>query len=366
MIRILHIVTALSLSDGTTAIALKYYRHLDRRRVQCDFLYFTECDSRLREEVHALGGEVFHMDMPRPGLAFWREREAFFQKRQGRYIAIHCHALFAVTLFSGVAKKYGIPHIIAHSHSTSLGNGLVRKCRNSLLVWPIRFLATRRFACSLAAARFMFGASLTAAGKVDILRNAVDCAALRFDPVARARLRAEWQLTEDTLLLGHVGRFSPEKNHAFLLEVFRELRRRRSNVALLLVGDGPLRPALQQQVEEEGLERQVFFTGNRPDVPCLLSAMDVFLFPSRYEGFGAALVEAQAAGLPCVASDVIPEEARLLHTEFLPVGDAAHWADRVCALGKVADRAAAEAVVRQAGFDIREEGDCLSKYYLEL
>ena len=176
---------------------------------------------------------------------------------------------------------------------------------------PCKLFATHWLACGEAAAINGWGKSAVKKGKVTILPNAINPERFKFNESARREIRAKHGIDEDDFVVGHVGRFYPQKNHEFLINVFSELHKQRANAKLLLLGDGPLQEKIRQEVETLGLTGSVIFAGLQKDPALFYSAMDVFAFPSLWEGLGIALLEAQYNGLPCVVSDVVPKEVEV-------------------------------------------------------
>ncbi len=326
MVRILHIVHAITRGGGLSNVVMNYYRNMNREKIQFDFLYFREVEDDFRSEIESLGGRCFYMAEPSLSLSFFKERESFFREHRGEWLAIHCHALFAVCIFAKVAKKYGVKSVIAHSHSAGYGIGkIIKKTRNIAFVSQARKLSDIHLACSHDAAEFMFGKNKIASGEVTIIKNAINCHDFIFSYEARIRIRNSLFINDETILIGHVGGFASQKNHVFLINIFSELQKRRPDSALLLVGGegitaGSTKKIVLDKVRQCGLEKKVIFAGLRNDVNELLSAMDIFVFPSLFEGLGLSLVEAQVAGLQCFVSDVVPSEVKVTdNLTFLPL-----------------------------------------------
>ena len=203
-------------------------------------------------------------------------------------------------------------------------------------------------------------------GKVSVLKNAIDIKNFCFSEETRKKYRQELGI-DDQLLIGHVGRFQTQKNHDFLVDIFYEISKKDSSAKLLLVGEGPLQEKIKDKVAGLGITDCVIFAGVRDDVANLMQAMDVFLFPSLFEGLGIVLVEAQAAGLPCVASKtVIPEEVRLTEEfEFIDLEESAQvWAERVLGIKGTENRLDGQDKVLKAGYDIKTSAKELETFYL--
>jgi glycosyltransferase involved in cell wall biosynthesis len=239
-----------------------------------------------------------------------------------------------------VAAATGVPVRIAHIHNDRGGEpaSAVRRGYRRLMRASILRFATHGFAPSAGAARFLFGARWRADRRWRVQPYGLDLAPFRRAP-ERARLRAELGIPADALVVGHVGRFDPQKNHALLLRILGRWLALDARGFALLVGDGPLRAKIMATAGQDGIARRVAFAGMRADVPDLmLAAMDAFVFPSRYEGLGLALIEAQAAGLPCVVSNAVPPEAAVLPDRVWRVALDAPLCEWVAAIGAALDQ----------------------------
>ena len=338
MIKILHIVHALTRGGGLSNFVMNYYRNIDREKIQFDFIYFKEVESDFKDEITELGGHYYKMTQPSRNLKFLKERKEFFKAHQGEYTALHCHALFAVSFYASTAKKYGTENIIAHAHTNSYGSGTLRHIRNYFLVKSAKHKATHYMACSKDAAIFMFGETMVDNGKVNIINNAIECKKYCYNKTIRNELRNDLKIPLETFVVGHVGGFSLAKNHIFLIDVFNEICKTRPISILLLVGGvstvaGSSVECVKEKIAEYGLEEKIKFLGIRNDVNRLMMAMDAFVFPSLFEGFGLVLVEAQASGLPSFASNYTPNAAKC--TELLSFVElekgANYWAKQILA-----------------------------------
>lgn len=356
--RVLQVVTHMN-RGGLETMLMNYYRHIDRDKVQFDFLVHREAKADYDDEIQSLGGRIWHV----PRLVPWsrsyrRALDAFFASHP-EYVVIHVHqdCLSAVVL--AAAEKRGIPVRIAHCHSASQDKNL-KYLIKAYYKRKIPRYATKLFACGQAAGAWMFGGA-----PFEIINNAIDTAKFSYDPVVSAAKRQELGIPADVFVLGHVGRFCTVKNHTFLLDVFAALSRQEPTARLLLVGSGELSDAMKQKASSMGLADRVIFTGGRSDVHELMQAMDVFAFPSLYEGLPVTLVEAQAAGLPCFISDRVPEDCKLTPgVERIPLSaGAAVWAERILT-AKGQGHAQNRETIIAAGFDIVENARKLQAYYL--
>jgi glycosyltransferase involved in cell wall biosynthesis len=370
-IRILHVVGEM-VRAGTETWLMNILRHIDRDRFQMDFLVHTTQPSPYEDEIRALGSKIIPcLNLSRPWIYASNFRRII--REYGPYDIVHSH----VHHFSGyvlrLAQEAGVPVRIAHSHTSELDSQakLLRRGYLKLMKHWIPRHGTFGLATSRAAAASMFGSSWDADPYKQILHCGVDLARFHdvIDPLA---VRAELNIPPDAFVVGHVGRFEQAKNHNLIVDIAAQIAKREPKMRLLLVGDGSLRSDIEQKVTTVGLSDRVIFTGVRSDVPRLmLGAMDVFLFPSLYEGLGLVLVEAQAAGLPCIFSDVVPEEADLVKPLVGRMSlsqPAFAWAEAILATSKAGSaitQAEALKLVEQSPFNIQTSAKELEKLYVE-
>ncbi len=309
--RILHILGSLQ-PAGIETWLLQVLRHIDRERFHMDFLLQSDEAGAYAEEARALGSLVVAGAGVRPR-RFFARNFARMLSEHGLYDIVHSHQHFYNGFVMRLAASHGVQVRIAHSHSdTSVkeinARFLKRDYHRRMRRWIDRH-ATAGLAASRRAAPCLFGPDWQKDPRWRVLYCGIDLLPFRA-PVDRTAVRAELGLPADALVIGHVGRFQTQKNHEFLMDVFAQVVKRNPGAHLLLVGDGPLRPEIEQQAAAAGIGGKIVFTGVRRDVPRLMAgAMDIFLLPSLREGLGLVLIEAQAAGLPCVISDVVPDEA---------------------------------------------------------
>ena len=356
-IRVLQVVTYMG-RGGLETMLMNYYRHIDRNKVQFDFLVHRDFEADYDREIQSLGGRIFHVSRLVPWSKSYRtELKAFFRAHpEYKIVHVHQDCLSAVAL--QCAEECGVSVRIAHSHNSNQDKNLKYLIKRHYMK-QIPTFATDFFSCGKTAGDWMF-----CGHPYQILPNAIDAAEYRFAPETRRAVRQELGL-EDCCVIGHVGRFHPQKNHVFLLEVFSECLRINPNARLLLVGGGEGRSETEAKAYELRLQGKVIFAGVRSDVNRLLQAMDVFVFPSHYEGLGIAAIEAQAAGLPCVLSEGVPEEAcvtdnvcRISLNESPQV-----WAG--CILSQPKTHADTYQQIENAGFDISTNVRKLQDFYLE-
>lgn len=358
-LRILHVIGRMS-RGGVETWLMHMLRRLNRRRFRMDFLVATAEPAEYDDELRELGGRLLvcgGRHLP------WRFARGFRQvlSSQGPYDIVHSHVHHFSGLVLGLAKRAGVRGRIAHSHNTAdcRPDGWRRSLYRAAMERWIASSATDLLACSQDAAAALFGRNWPADPRCRVLSYGIDPAPLAA-PADRQAARSELGIPDGAIVVGHVGRFAEQKNHAWLVEMASELAAASPPVWFLLVGDGPLRGGIQQEVRRRGLESRFRFAGVRSDVGRLMKgAMDVFVFPSLHEGLGLAGLEAQAAGLPCLFSDRVPREISILPAavEFLSLEiPPREWARAALARARAARTPAKTALeaLRTAGFDCRD------------
>ena len=308
-IRVLHFVSTLSRGSGVMSVIMNYYRHIDRGKVQFDFLHFIACEDSYMDEIRELGGKIYCIDKPGSSFQSIKQLNSFFRLHAGEYTWLHNHEVYLTFLLRPIANRYGLEKFIVHCHATKYSDKTLNAARNRILCLPIRFMKVERFACSEAAGKFLYGEKMLKAGKVFIMHNAIDCEKFRFRPEVRERLRKEMGL-EGKFVIGHVGRFERQKNHEFLIEVFAECKKEIDSCILLLIGEGSLRSKIEKKVVEKGLKNSIIFLTKRNDMEYLYQVMDLFVLPSLYEGLPVSCLEAQVNGLECIVSRTVTDELK--------------------------------------------------------
>ena len=291
---------------GVESVIMNYYRHINRDKIQFDFICDEDSTDIPYEEIEKLGGKVILCPPYQKLLKYLKFLKQLFREKKYHIVHSNINTLSIFPLYA--AKRAGVPVRIAHSHSTSNPREWKKNMIKNALRPLSKKYATDYFACSELAGRYLFGNKTFDKGKVKIVSNAINVEKFKFDPEARMKLRREIGIKEHDFVIGHIGRFVEQKNHRFLIDVFAEIKKENKNTKLVLVGQGPLREEMEQKVKDLGLEKDVFFLGQRRDTNKLYSVFDIFYLPSLYEGLPVVGVEAQANGVPCVFSDRITEE----------------------------------------------------------
>ena len=358
-VRILHVVTYMG-RGGLETMIMNYYRRIDREKVQFDFLTHRDFEADYDAEVLSLGGHIYHLPVLNPfSNTYKRALHDFFQSHP-EYKVIHVHQDCLSSVILKVARENGVEVRIAHSHSSN---------QDKNIKYPIKLYykrkiskyATHLISCGKDAGNWMFGGA-----EFEVLNNAIDVKAYVYNSKKRQDMREKLGIRENTLLVGHVGRFFETKNHAFLIDIIAKLSKR-MDAKLLLVGDGVLREVIEDKVKQAGLEDKVIFTGVRKDVVDLMQAMDVFVFPSLYEGLPVTMIEAQAAGLPCIISDGVSREC--IKTDMVRQVSLKEsidkWIEEILDAVKM-ERKNTYEDIKGSGYDIEENARVLQSFYLRL
>lgn len=364
-IRILHVLGGLNMGGAETMV-MNIYRKIDRTKIQFDFVVHTDEKCNYNDEIHSLGGKIY--SIPKYNgtnhIEYKKEWNKFL-KYHPEYKIIHGHVRSTASIYLRIAKKHGLT-TIAHSHSTSSGNGVSAIIKN-IMQYPLRYIADYMFACSQSAGEWLFGKRACKRENFYIVNNAIDSTCYRFDKAIRNETRKEFQL-DNKYVVGHVGRFHSSKNHEFLINIFKHIYRKDNNSVLMLIGEGEMLSAIKKKVYDLKLTEGVIFTGVRSDIPNLMQAMDVFVFPSLFEGLGVAAIEAQAAGLQCFVSDKIPREAHITNLiESLPLEcSAKKWANKILQTKQVKEHRDMSLEIVGAGYDIKQNTKKLTDFYFKI
>jgi glycosyltransferase involved in cell wall biosynthesis len=351
---------------GSESMIMEVYRNIDRDKIQFDFVVHIDESCDFDREIEELGGKTYRVPpyTIKNHITYKKAFNELFRANKNAWIVLHGHAYNTAFIYLSVAKKYGL-HTIIHSHNTSRDGGMKGIMKDFFRLFN-RKSADHYFACSNAAGKFLYGDKNCSANNYYLFKNAVDAKKLIFSINGRAEIRRALSL-EEKLVIGHVGSFKAQKNHEFLISIFNEIHKREKNAVLLLIGDGELRGLIEEKACSLNLSDSVLFLGVRPDIPDILQAMDIFLFPSLYEGLGIALIEAQASGLPSLASDTIPQEVKLVpELEMFSLNKtASEWADKLLSMREFPRRDTYNEIVR-AGYDIKDNVKWLENYYLKM
>lgn len=335
MKRLLCILSSMN-AGGAETFLMKIYRRIDSTKYQMDFCINVSEKCFYEDEILSLGGKIYRIPAKSVSLRDFEKQLYNVVNANGYKYVLRVSSSAFGFMDLKIAHKAGAEICAVRSSNSSDGGSLKSKIAHRLGRALYGKYVNVKIAPSDLAAVYTFGKKAYESGAVNILHNAIDIDQYGFNADMRCRIRSEFGLSDDTTIIGHVGRFMTQKNHAFLLEVFSEYLKINGKSILMLVGGGELESAIKQKASELGISDKIIFTGVRSDVPALLSAMDVFVFPSLYEGMPNTVIEAQATGLPCLIADTITREADITGlVHYLPLGDAGTWAHLVAELPRV-------------------------------
>ncbi len=359
--RILHFVPDIGIANGVMSVVLNYFKAMPED-IKFDFMYFKEREQNRRADVEELGGRVFHMNTPGLKSFFSSELDVFFKEHKSEYAAVHIHTPYMACLIAPKARRYGVKKVAVHCHSTLFSLNKENQTRNKILNIPTKLLADKLFACGRQAGEFWYGES----ADFTVLTNAIDCDKYRYSEPERKQKREELGISDSQLVIGHVGvTVPPLKNHPFLLEVFAGIKKEMPDSILLMVGAHQT-DELKAKALQLGITEDIRFLGRRDDIPSLLSAMDIFVFPSKREGLPVSVVEAQTSGLPVIMSDSITDEVCVTkETARLSIdADPLEWATKAISMSAMPRQDNCD-LMKQSGWDIYSVADELVTFYRE-
>lgn len=363
MIKVMHAVSIMDRAGQETFI-MNMYRNINRNEIQFGFQCSVAGKGDFDDEIKQLGGEIFHLEANRCRIPFLKYMNdiliqyRFFRKHK-EYDVYHIHTYHAFNAWLGIvgAKLAGVPKVVLHSHNTFGMHPGLHKIFRCLL----KYMKIERLACSKMAAEWMYGEQELK--RVKVINNGIDAESFVFQPQIRAEKRKELEL-EEHLVIGHIGRFMPQKNHGFLIDIFEKIVEKDNGAVLLLIGTGELQKEIQNQVEQKGLSDKVRFMNVREDIKELLWAMDLFLFPSLYEGLSVVAIEAQAAGIPVLAADTLTKETKITECmQFCSLENSLEeWADKALIMAKEGHKDTLDSI-RNANYDMKQNVHVMEEIY---
>ena len=354
---------------GIQVLAKDILLHNDRSRMTIDILNLDDgVDYPLKKDLENMGVRIYQLKgiwlhSPLDFYTYWKAANKFF-KHHHDYDVVHVHSGPKNFIILKAAKKWGIPIRVAHSHNTGFqSKNPLSIMLGNMLKGTMISNATHMVGCSEMACEWMFGKGCVKSGKAKVILNAINCDLFIYNDSVRQEVRKELGL-ENHFVLGHVGRFETQKNHAFLLDTFAQVVRERADARLVLIGIGSLMEDMKRRAVALGVADKVLFLGFRNDRERIMQAMDTFVFPSLYEGLSVVLIEAQASGMPVFVSDSTTADVSYSpHIKFLSLGQGASaWAEEIVRRGTV-ERKDMKDEIKKAGFEIHEMIENLYKLY---
>jgi len=365
-IKVAHIMGKYN-GGGVESIVLNYYKYINHNNFQFDFICDEDSTNIPYDEIKSYGGRVIFIPPYQHIFKYHKELKKVLKR--GNYKIVHSH-INTLSLFSLCAAKCAKVSIrIAHSHSTTDKKEKKKNMLKQCLRPFSKIFATNYMCCSEYAGRWLFGNTEYDKGNVYLLNNSIDLDKFKYDKQIRVKKRIELNINDDTLVIGHIGRFVEQKNHVFLVDVFNEVYKINKNSLLVLIGVGPKLKDIREKVNQLNLEHNVLFLGQRKDVNELYSVFDCFCLPSLYEGLPVVGVEAQSVGLPCLLSDHMTQETKVLNNViFLSIDfEPKKWAEQVIRCAGAIEKNTYNQMSNK-GFDIKIEAKKLElqyKKYLE-
>lgn len=367
-IRILNLFTIMN-RGGAETMVMNYYRKIDRTKVQFDFMVHRQERGAYDDEIEAMGGRIFRMCpiFPQNFGKYKKMLKAFFDEHP-EYKILHSHMSELGCYAFTEAEKHGIKVKICHAHNAPVKESMNLKEKGQLVFrdyFKKKMLpyTDHLFICGEEAGNWLYGEENK--NRFVMMNNAVDAQQFRFSPAVRDEMRRDMGL-EGKFILLNVGRFNPQKNHTFILDIFKEIKAIHGNSVLLLAGNGNLENEIKEKCHTLGLDDSVRFLGLRSDIDRLLQCADIFLFPSLYEGLPVTMVEAQSSGIKCFISDVIPQQCVLTDdvTALSLKESAEYWAKQIVPLSGGYDRKDRYEDMLRANFDITANAEWLCDFYI--
>lgn len=368
MIRIIHVIKIMD-HGGAETMIMNFYRNIDRSKIQFDFLCMDEKTGDYDNEIIKMGGRIHRVSNPNDGriknlLQIYKLLKRL--KKEENLVGIHSHVSFYSGLVNFVAWLAGIKLRISHSHTTSdtRKSGIVRKMYNSLSKLLIKLFSNVKIACGEKAGEYLYGNS-----KFRIINNGIDLE--KYQNVSKEQckiVKEELGILENELVIGNVARFEKVKNHNFFIDFAKELKNNRKDFKILLVGNGSLYNKFKEMIKKEKLEKYFIMPGIRDDINVLMNIMDIFVMPSLYEGFPLVVVEALAAGTPCLLSDTISKETDIIEdmVKYFNLNESieAIISKMVCLMKVKEMNINSTYLLEKSGFSIKRTTEQIEKIYL--
>lgn len=359
MRRVLHVYPSMN-NAGTEMVMMNLYKNIDRTNIQFDFL--VQDKGELDDEIRKMGGNIYYIK--NEGKVKYFNDIYRFLKNNIEYNIIHTHTHSEMGIVLKAAKKANVKCRIAHSHNSRSDVGKIIRFIKKIKSMPIKNNATHFFACSVDAGNWLFPYKNI---NLNILPNGISLNRFKYNQEDRLRIRDELKINDKEKVICHVGRFAKQKNHEKIIDIFNEVKKEKNNVKLILVGIGPLEEKIKQKVKLLNLDNDVIFLGNRNDVNEIMSASDLFLFPSLHEGLGIVLIEAQTSGMKCIVSSNVPDEAKLddelFYKHYLDESVSIWSKTIIRAMEEEIDRSKQLDKVRKKGYDIKDVGNKIYEFY---
>lgn len=360
MIKILHIVPNMNVG-GLETFIMNIYRNIDRNKIQFDFIEHYKEESFYDKEIRELGGKIYHFSLRNDNniIKYIIELNNFY-KTHKEYKIIHCHMSSIGFINFIVAKINKIKVRIAHSHNSSTEKTIKGKIKR-LMMLPYKYVSTINYACSSESGKYLFGKK-----KFEFIPNAVDTDKFKFSKYNRIQIRKKFDIDDATVVIGHIGRFNIQKNHEFIIDMFKKYNFIHPNSKLMLIGNGELYNKIKAKVKEMNLEKNVIFTGVVNETWKYYSAFDIFILPSFFEGLPVVGVEAQCNGIKCLFANNITKEIQVTNLISYLNLDIDTWVKTLCDIDIYYDKKNYYKIVKNTNFNIKKLAKKMQKKYIEM
>ena len=365
-IRVLQVTGGLG-TGGIERVAVNFYKKINRDKYEMDYLVYGDKIGEYEKEVKELGARIIRVPQPKKGYFEFYKNVCKVIKDYGPYDIVHTHVLFNSGIIVRAAHKNRIPMIISHSHDNLnyTNENILKKIYYFIMrKWLLRY-STKLCACATNAGNFLFGEKAFNKKGI-VLLNAIDINKFKYNEQKRIKIRKEFNIKDDEIILGNIGRLDAQKNQEYLLKILKNINNSNKNYKLLLIGDGKLKEYLTQKIKIMGLEEKVIMTGNRSDITDLLSAMDLFVLTSIHEGAPVVLAEAQTNGLSCLAPEkIVPIESKILDNfKFMPNPIDKNLDLWISEIKRCSNRIEdVDDIIKKSGYDIEMLGAELERLY---
>lgn len=362
MIKVLQVITSLEGGGGVQMLLKNYHKYIDKDKIIFDFIVYGDKIGELESYFESYGSKVYHIPPKTKSLI-----KSLYQMRKiiknGGYNVVHVHQDIMSVFPIYFAKKAKVDLRIAHAHNAFKSSNKIKIFIHKVLIVFLKKYSNYWSACGKEAAVDLWGKENVSLGNINIINNAIDVNKFIFNEGIRTEIRKEL-MVENKFVIGNIGRLSEQKNHKFIIDIFKNINDIDKETILLLVGKGELESEVREEVKKLGLENNVRFLGLRNDIDKILQGIDVFLLPSKFEGLPIALVEAQSSDLPCVVSDVVTKEVKITDkVEYMSLDkDAKAWAKKILSY-KNNKRYDTSKLIKKVGFDISEQAKSLENLY---
>lgn len=369
-IRILMIIDNLSIDTGVASIVINIYKKIYKEQIKIDFLVCKKTNASYEKLILNNGSNIFYCGNPLSLKTFFssiRNIKIFFKNNSSEYDIVHLHSPTLALFTLKYAKKYGIKNRIVHSHSTMMSLNKIKTLINNYLIYQIPKYANYFWACSTEAANFLYGENFCKNNHIELIKNVVDEKKFVYNEEIVRKYKKQYKINDNKIVISHISNFSPIKNHFFIVEIIKKLINENKNFCFFFIGDGPTKIEVEKKLKKFGIYESCIFTGRVKNVQDYLMISDVVILPSIREGLPVSIVEAQAAGLPCIVSESITKEVDAGSVLFLPL-QVEKWVKSLKKARKLPlrERFINKKNFNNSSFNLDKESNRIEKIYLRM